>query len=469
MEEIFSYTDKSNGKIESLLSCFDEEGIAIHSFLCAKANDILSEVYYSPFKRETLHRMYSVTKSINALGIGILLKKGMLSLDDSVVSYFREYVNENTDERIKRTTLRNLLMMKSPFSRTCYKEGARNSNNVSTYHDNWVKSFFTVKPDHDPDAFFSYDTGSATVLSKIIEKVSGKSYIEFFKDELFKPLNISEDTYILSDSHGNPQGGSGLMMRPLDLLKLIYLVSKGGLSFIDESFIKDAVRPLSDTTIASLSSFSERRLGYGYQIWRVSDDAFAFIGLGGQIALSVASKDLVFVTTADTQGSEPYASLILKELLRLSDEIDPDDISEKKERHVVALKSRKRSRLNRTTFKMDSNGIGLDSVALSYDEDEGNISITKDGCILSYDFAFGKNKVISIMEESSTPALSSASVNADDTLSIWLQFIGENNGGLTFEIAVREERISMRMKLYGELMFDGYSGVLTGLKAPSQA
>ena len=267
----FKSRNTSNRKVEEALDFFDREGIALHSLLVAYKDELITECYCHPFERDTLHRMYSVTKSINALGIGILLKKGMLSLDDRLSSLFPEYITEKTDERIKNTTIRNLLMMKSPYSRTCYKIGVRNGNNVSLYPDDWVSSFFTNTPDHDADTFFSYDTGAATVLSRIVEKVSGMKYMDFMRDNLFSPLGISKETYILSDNVGNPQGGSGIMMRPIDLLKIIYLVKEGGMGIIDEDYLKDATSPLSDTTLASMSNMRERRMGYGYQIWTIGD------------------------------------------------------------------------------------------------------------------------------------------------------------------------------------------------------
>ena len=316
MKEVFKFKSSSNRASERALDFFDREGIALHSLLIAHKDEIITESYYSPYDRNSLHRLYSITKSINALGIGILLKKGQLSLDDKIASFFPEYVTDKTDKRILKATVRDLLMMKSPYTKTCYKGGAKNGNNVSSYQKNWVSSFFTSIPDRDPGTFFSYDTGAATVLAKIIEKISGKDYMSFMNENLFSPLGFSEDTYILHDRAGNPQGGSGLMMRPLDLLKLIYLVKEGGLGIIDSSYLAEAASPLSDTTIASLSNMRERRMGYGYQIWCVGGGAYAFVGLGGQFALAVPEKDLVFVTTADTQVYDSYSSIILKKLCK---------------------------------------------------------------------------------------------------------------------------------------------------------
>ena len=108
--------------------------------------------------------------------------------------------------------------------------------------------------------------------------------------------------------------------------------------------------------------------------------------------------------------------------------------------------------------------LGLHRVFSNYlkERNNGSLTIVKDGDKEVYPFAFGKNALIELKEKSSSPALSSASYNSDGTLSIWVQFIGECLGGLTIEIGIKEKRISMRMRLVGELMFEGYSGVLTG-------
>ena len=465
MKDIFKFRKLSNRQVEDALDRLDEEGIAIHSLLVAYKDEVIAERYYAPFKRDELHRMYSVTKSINAIGIGILLKKGLISLDDRLPSIFPSLITEETDERVTRTSIRDLLMMKSPYSKTCYKTGAKNGNNVSTYQKDWVASFFYSKCDHEAGMFFSYDTGAATVLAKIIEVVSGKSYIEFLKEELFSKLSISESTYVLSDPVGNPQGGSGIMMRPLDLLKVIYLLKDGGLGIIDKTYIDEAVAPLSDTTIASLSNMRERRMGYGYQIWCTGDGSYAFVGLGGQFALAVPDRDMVFVTTADTQVYDPYSSLILKTLISLSHTIDPSDEVVPKERRVTSLKTGRTAENGDFSFIMDDNSLDISRVRLHTERSGGLISIIKGGVEESYPFLFGENEEIAIREKTSSPALSSAALNSDGTLSVWIQFIGECQGGLTFEIAMKEDILSMRMRLYGELMFDGYSGVLNGRRA----
>ena len=174
---------------------------------------------------------------------------------------------------------------------------------------------------------------------------------------------------------------------------------------------------------------------------------------------------MVFVTTADTQVYDPYSSLILKTLISLSHTIDPSDEVVPKERRVTSLKTGRTAENGDFSFIMDDNSLDISRVRLHTERSGGLISIIKGGVEESYPFLFGENEEIAIREKTSSPALSSAALNSDGTLSVWIQFIGECQGGLTFEIAMKEDILSMRMRLYGELMFDGYSGVLNGRRA----
>ena len=49
--------------VEKFLDEIDENNICLHSFLVMRHGKIGAEGYYHPFKKDDLHRMYSVTKS----------------------------------------------------------------------------------------------------------------------------------------------------------------------------------------------------------------------------------------------------------------------------------------------------------------------------------------------------------------------------------------------------------------------
>ena len=137
---------------KSLCNFFNRlDGLALdmHSVIISRGGNIITEVYYEPFNRESMHRMFSVTKSFVGLAIGCLVNDGKISLDDSITKYFPEYPTPY--EYIKDTTIRNMLMMRTPHDKTTYK---------ADLNGNWVESFFLTKPSRRPDTVFAYDTST---------------------------------------------------------------------------------------------------------------------------------------------------------------------------------------------------------------------------------------------------------------------------------------------------------------------
>ena len=63
----------------------EEQQLPLHSALIMRHGKVCMETYYKPYTRDTLHRMFSVTKSFVSLGIGLLEAEGKLSLDDKIV------------------------------------------------------------------------------------------------------------------------------------------------------------------------------------------------------------------------------------------------------------------------------------------------------------------------------------------------------------------------------------------------
>lgn len=52
--------------------------------------ELIGERYWEPFHRDSLHRMYSITKSFTSLATGLLAAEGKIGLDDRICTYFRK-------------------------------------------------------------------------------------------------------------------------------------------------------------------------------------------------------------------------------------------------------------------------------------------------------------------------------------------------------------------------------------------
>ena len=101
--------------ILQFLDDLEKKHIPMHSFLLLKEDVLLAEGYYSPYKKETLHRMFSISKSFTAIAVGILASEGKLSLSDPIINYFPEKVPKEVHPWIAELTIQNMLMM-----RTCH-------------------------------------------------------------------------------------------------------------------------------------------------------------------------------------------------------------------------------------------------------------------------------------------------------------------------------------------------------------
>ena len=92
----------------------DIREVSMHSFLLCKDDCLVAEGYYAPVKKNDLHRMFSVTKSFTSIAIGLLQEEGRLSLDDSIVKFFPEYVPNASEAHpwLLATTIRDMRSMR---------------------------------------------------------------------------------------------------------------------------------------------------------------------------------------------------------------------------------------------------------------------------------------------------------------------------------------------------------------------
>lgn len=124
--------------------------LPMHSIIVMRHGKICMESYYAPYTKDTLHRMFSVTKSFVSLAIGLLADEGRISLDDHIADYFPEKQPETgVHPYMQMLTIRQMLTMRTCHDVNAYKIGGS---------PDWVGSFFTVTPDHVPGTNFSYDT-----------------------------------------------------------------------------------------------------------------------------------------------------------------------------------------------------------------------------------------------------------------------------------------------------------------------
>ena len=143
-----------------------------------------------PTPDRAIYEIGSVTKQFTASSILLLVQQGKLSLDDKLTKYFPSYPMQGHTITIRRlmdhtSGIKGYTEMASfgPFS---MRKLAR---------DSLVAMFSKAPFDFAPGDALVYNNSAYFLLGLIIEKVSGKSYADFVKENLFDRLGMSDSRY----------------------------------------------------------------------------------------------------------------------------------------------------------------------------------------------------------------------------------------------------------------------------------
>ena len=185
----------------AILNFLDElSSVNMHGFRLSLKGQVLAEGYWAPFCADEPHRLYSVSKSVTSLAIGLLADDGLIHLDDPITAYFPEWVDENTPAILREVTIRNMLMMSTCFDRAMY----------AVAMDDWTRPFFQGEPTHPAGMLFHYDTSASQVMCALVEKLTKREILAFLEERIFQPIGMDGPKQWLKDKAGTSQGGTGL-------------------------------------------------------------------------------------------------------------------------------------------------------------------------------------------------------------------------------------------------------------------
>jgi N-acyl-D-amino-acid deacylase len=159
----------------------------------------------TPVNPDSLFRIASVSKPLTSLGILKLLDQGKLRLDDrafsQILTDFTPPPGKTADSRYAQVTVRQLLQHTSglaanltgdPTTPPVSNQAAQAFNVPSPAPPEFlVRNALSIPATSTPGTDYSYSNVGFTALSRIIAKVSGKSYERFMQDEVFAPLGVT--------------------------------------------------------------------------------------------------------------------------------------------------------------------------------------------------------------------------------------------------------------------------------------
>ena len=177
--------------------------------------------------------IFSITKSLCALGTFAAISRGVLQLDEPVSATLTEW---RRDPRKRKITVRDLLSQTSGLSpgfEEIYAPKVRDKNRRAL-------ALPTIAP---PGAKFDYGPSHYEVLEALLARKLGGSPLAWMERALFGPLGIRPGGW-RRDRVGNPFFSAGAQVSARDLLAAGHLVRRHGWIFlfplIPPSLMRDA-------------------------------------------------------------------------------------------------------------------------------------------------------------------------------------------------------------------------------------
>jgi CubicO group peptidase (beta-lactamase class C family) len=272
-------------------------GPGMRAIVVVQDGHVVAERYAPGFDRDTVQLGWSMTKSVTAGLIGLLIKDGLLTLDTPA-----GWTGQDGRERI---TIADLLSMTSGLE---FNEGYGAVSDVTRmlYLEPDMDGFARNKPlVHAPGAVWSYSSGTAVMLARIFQNTERRYPMEYIRGHLFAPLGMSS-AIIEADEMGNLVGSSYMYATPRDWARYGQLLAQDGVWNGEEILPRGYVAMMSSPVAPSGGEY-----GHG-MVWRwathsdqpgvnpdaaygIPPDTFWMSGHDGQYAAIIPSRQLVIV------------------------------------------------------------------------------------------------------------------------------------------------------------------------------
>lgn len=169
------------------------------------------------FNRDTICRLFSMSKPITAVAAWILIEQGKIDIADEVGKYIPEFWNlqisydkgrkGTTQKTYRNVTIQDLLNMTSGYTYGAWSEESPlgehltsdfiaelntdclGPNKITTYE--FAKKMASIPVSFEPGTNYAYGL-SADIMGAVIEVVSGMKYGEFLKQNIFEPLGMKD-------------------------------------------------------------------------------------------------------------------------------------------------------------------------------------------------------------------------------------------------------------------------------------
>lgn len=371
----------------------------IHHVMVVRHGKVIAEAHPAPFMKDDVHTLYSCSKTFTMLAIGMLVDDGKLSVNDKVIDLLPDKAPVEKSDALKAMTVKHLLTMTA---------GITPALELRQEGDDWVRIWLAQPV--TKLGIFQYDSFCTFMLSAIVQRITGKTLLEFLNERFFHPLGIYEADWEECPD-GINVGGWGLRLTAESMAKAGICMMNGGKwqgkQLISAKWIDEASQAHTNYSNPG-SKPTDTNQGYCYQMWRcLLPDAFRADGAYGQFIVMSPECDLVVVITGVSNNTGKELACIWNHLIPgIKDAPLPDD--EKAQRHLadrhatVSLKMLMGDKSNgkkRITLSLGDNARNYKTMQFDYGENHCDITLTSnDGTVQKFPVSYLRWAKISTLQ-----------------------------------------------------------------------
>ena len=189
--------------------------------------------------RQTKFHLASTTKTFTAMAIMILHERGRLNVQDPICKYLTD-----CPAAWQQVTIHHLLTMSSGIPNfTDFPDWLQTRALPSNYASTIAR--FKGKPlDFQPGEKYNYSNSGYVVLAQIVERISGRTYEGFLRENIFSSLGMIntgyDDSKVVLKHRAIGYAREGLRLVRAPYLNLSVVKGAGGLySTVDDLFLWD--------------------------------------------------------------------------------------------------------------------------------------------------------------------------------------------------------------------------------------
>ena len=180
-------------EIDKIFADYNRNDLPGAAVMVAQDGDIIFEKGYGlanvekkiPVTVETNFRLASVTKQFTAMSILMLIERGQLKFETTLTDLFPEFPSFG-----KEITIKNLLQHTSGL--IDYEDLIPDSATVQVKDKDVLAMLMKTDSTYfRPGSKHQYSNTGYAILAMIIEKISGKPYRDFVRENIFDPLGMN--------------------------------------------------------------------------------------------------------------------------------------------------------------------------------------------------------------------------------------------------------------------------------------